>query len=63
MKKIVLQKFQSKKIDIKNLGLIKGGDSNCGTAYTNTSGSDSDADSSGGSSDGDTGGTQLEEIQ
>ncbi|PQA94976.1 hypothetical protein SAMN05421796_101774 [Chryseobacterium piscicola] len=55
-----LQKFEVKKLNLKYLELVKGGKladgSNCGTAETNTSGADQDADGPGGSSDADNGG-------
>ncbi|WP_343686086.1 hypothetical protein [Chryseobacterium gleum] len=55
-----LEKFEFKTLDIKSLSIIKGGDSNCGTAETKSSGADSDTDSDSGGSDSDSGGSTLE---
>ncbi|MDR6487275.1 bacteriocin-like protein [Chryseobacterium vietnamense] len=58
--KIKLEKFEFKTLDIKSLSTIKGGDSNCGTAETKSSGADSDSDTEDGGSDSDSGGSTLE---
>ncbi|GAA4155058.1 hypothetical protein GCM10022217_12810 [Chryseobacterium ginsenosidimutans] len=53
-----LEKFEFKALDIKSLSIIKGGDSNCGTAQTTSSGADTDSDTEDGGSDSDSGGLQ-----
>ncbi|GAA4155063.1 hypothetical protein GCM10022217_12820 [Chryseobacterium ginsenosidimutans] len=57
MKKIT-EKFEFKLLNIKSLSLVKGGDSNCGTAQTTSSGADTDSDTEDGGSDSDSGGLQ-----
>lgn len=52
-----LEKLESKTLKIRSLSLLKGGDSNCGTASTNTAGADTDADSNNGIGDSDSGDT------
>ncbi|MEN2435784.1 hypothetical protein AAH994_10255 [Weeksellaceae bacterium A-14] len=50
-----LEKFEARFLPVKSLGLVKGGDSNCGTASTNTGGADTDEDTANGVADSDTG--------
>ncbi|MEN2435785.1 hypothetical protein AAH994_10260 [Weeksellaceae bacterium A-14] len=55
-----LEKFEAKTLVIKSLSVLKGGDSNCGTASTTTGGADTDADTANGIADSDTDSTPKE---